>query len=56
MQKKIEALTRDMQIHRDVEQELAKRSHFSQKLVKRLKDRISELEHEKGRAQSMMTI
>lgn len=29
MQYKIQALTRDINIHRDVEQELAKRSHLS---------------------------
>ena len=44
LQKRIQTLTRDVQIHQDVEKELAKRSHFSQKIIKRLKERIKELE------------
>jgi hypothetical protein len=44
MKEKIEALTRDVEIHQDVEKELAKRSHFSQKIIKKLKDRVRELE------------
>ena len=44
MQEKITALTRDIHIHQDVEKELAKRSHYSQKIIKRMKDRIQDLE------------
>ena len=44
MQNKITALTRDIHIHQDVEKELAKRSHYSQKIIKRMKDRIKDLE------------
>ena len=44
MQDKIKALSRDILIHQDVEKELAKRSHYSQKIMKRMKDRIQELE------------
>lgn len=44
MKEKIDALTRDVQIHQDVEKELAKRSHYSQKIIKRLKDRVRDLE------------
>lgn len=44
MQNKITALTRDIQIHQDVEKELAKRSHYSQKIIKRMRDRIKDLE------------
>lgn len=44
MKEKIESLTRDIHIHQDVEKELAKRSHYSQKIIKRMKDRIQDLE------------
>ena len=37
MKVKIETLNREIQIHREVEKELAKRSHFCQKVIKRLK-------------------
>ena len=41
-------LKRDVEIHKQVEQELAKRSHFSQKLIKKLSQKIKELEEEVG--------
>lgn len=41
-------LKRDVEIHKQVEQELAKRSHFSQKLIKKLSQKIKELEEEIG--------
>lgn len=44
MQDKINALTRDIHIHQDVEKELAKRSHYSQKIITRMKNRIQDLE------------
>ena len=37
MKEKIETLNRDIQIHKEVEKELAKRSHFCQKVIKKLK-------------------
>lgn len=45
---KIETLIRDIDIHKEVEKELAKRSHFCQKVIKRLKTRVQELEAEKA--------
>lgn len=42
----VTSLNRDIEIHKQVEQELAKRSHFSQKLIKKLSARIKELEEE----------
>jgi len=47
MQIKIETLNRDIQIHKEVEKELAKRSHFCQKVIKRLKLQIKDLESNK---------
>ena len=43
----IETLKRDIQIHKDVEKELAKRSHFCQKVIKRLKTQIKEMEDDR---------
>jgi hypothetical protein len=37
MKAQIETLKRDIEIHKEVEKELAKRSHFCQKVIKRLK-------------------
>jgi hypothetical protein len=37
MKAQIDTLKRDIQIHKEVEKELAKRSHFCQKVIKRLK-------------------
>ena len=48
MKTQIETLKRDIEIHKEVEKELAKRSHFCQKVIKRLKDQIKELETEKA--------
>lgn len=39
----IETLQRDIQIHKDVENELAKRTHFCQKFIKKLKAENKEL-------------
>lgn len=44
MQLNIDTLNRDVTIHKDVEKELAKRSHFCQKVIKRLKEEVKELE------------
>lgn len=48
MKTQIETLKRDIEIHKEVEKELAKRSHFCQKVIKRLKDQVKELETEKA--------
>jgi chromosome segregation ATPase len=47
MKGQIETLKRDIEIHKEVEKELAKRSHFCQKVIKRLKQQVKELEQEK---------
>jgi len=46
LQEQVTTLKRDVEIHKQVEQELAKRSHFSQKLIKKLSSKIKELEEE----------
>ena len=43
MQTQIETLQRDITIHKEVESELAKRSHFCQKVIKRLRADVKEL-------------
>lgn len=47
MKAQIETLKRDIEIHKEVEKELAKRSHFCQKVIKRLKQQVKDLEQEK---------
>jgi vacuolar-type H+-ATPase subunit I/STV1 len=42
----VKALKRDVEIHKQVETELAKRSHFCEKLIGKLKRRTQELEEE----------
>lgn len=44
MKTQIETLKRDIQIHKEVEKELAKRSHFCQKVIKRLKQQVKDFE------------
>lgn len=44
----IETLKRDIEIHKEVEKELAKRSHFCQKVIKKLKQQVQELEQERN--------
>lgn len=41
-------MKRDIEIHKEVEKELAKRSHFCQKVIKKLKQQVNELEQEKN--------
>ena len=41
-------MKRDIQIHKEVEKELAKRSHFCQKVIKRLKGQVKDMETEKA--------
>jgi chromosome segregation ATPase len=48
MKAQIEILKRDIEIHKEVEKELAKRSHFCQKVIKRLKTEVKELEAQKN--------
>jgi len=43
MQTQIDTLQRDITIHKEVESELAKRSHFCQKVIKRLRADVKEL-------------
>ena len=47
MKTQIETLKRDIEIHKEVEKELAKRSHFCQKVIKRLKQQVKDFEQEK---------
>lgn len=42
----VKALKRDVEIHKQVETELAKRSHFCDKLIGKLKGRLSKIEEE----------
>jgi len=44
MKQTIDKLNRDITIHKEVEKELAKRSHFCQKVIKRLKIENQELQ------------
>ncbi len=48
MKSQIETLKRDIQIHKEVEKELAKRSHFCQKVIKRLKQQVKDMEEDKA--------
>ena len=48
----ISTLKRDIQIHKEVEKELAKRSHFCQKVIKRLKLQVKDMETEKANGQT----
>jgi chromosome segregation ATPase len=48
MKTQIDTLKRDIQIHKEVEKELAKRSHFCQKVIKRLKQQVKDLQSEKN--------
>lgn len=42
----VKALKRDVEIHKQVETELAKRSHFCEKLINKLKKRIVQIEED----------
>ena len=42
MKQQIETYQREIEIHKEVEKELAKRSHFCQKVIKRLKQELQE--------------
>lgn len=46
MQERITHLQRDLADHKEVEQELAKRSHFCQKVIKKYKEQIQQLQDE----------
>jgi hypothetical protein len=46
LSEQVKALRRDVEIHKQVEGELAKRSHFCQKLIKKLRKRIRTVEEE----------
>lgn len=45
--KEIDKLKQDIEIYMDIEKELAKRSHYFQKVIKRYKGRVKELETSK---------
>ena len=47
MKSQIDTLKRDIQIHKEVEKELAKRSHFCQKVIKRVKQQVKDMETDK---------
>jgi hypothetical protein len=57
MQKKLGNMKRDVEIHKEVEEELAKRSHLSKTIIKKLTGKIGQLEEEvrKGREESALT-
>jgi peptidoglycan hydrolase CwlO-like protein len=42
----IKTLKRDLQDHQEVEKELAKRSHFCQKVIKKYKEQITQLKED----------
>jgi len=46
LQEQVTTLKRDVEIHKQVEAELAKRSHYAQTLIKKMSERIKELENE----------
>jgi protein-tyrosine-phosphatase len=46
LQEQVTTLKRDVEIHKQVEAELAKRSHYAQSLIKKMSERIKELETE----------
>lgn len=48
MRAQIDKIKRDIQIHKEVEKELAKRSHFCQKVIKKLKTQVEGLEASRG--------
>ena len=48
MKQQIETYQREIEIHKEVEKELAKRSHFCQKVIKRLKTELSEVSAQAG--------
>jgi hypothetical protein len=52
MRAQIDKIKRDIQIHKEVEKELAKRSHFCQKVIKKLKNQVETLEAERGQVQN----
>ena len=49
MKSQIETYQREIEIHKEVEKELAKRSHFCQKVIKRLKQEVSDLSEAQGK-------
>lgn len=49
MKAQIETLKREIEIHKEVEKELAKRSHFCQKVIKRLRSEVADLKDARPR-------
>lgn len=56
MKSQIETLKREIDIHKEVEKELAKRSHFCQKVIKRLRSEIKEFEDANSKTQNQASI
>ncbi|CAG9333647.1 unnamed protein product [Blepharisma stoltei] len=48
LEEQVAGLKRDIEIHKQVEAELAKRSHYCQKIIKKLNTKIKDLEDELG--------
>lgn len=48
MRAHIEKIRRDIDTHKEVEKQLAKRSHFCQKVIKKLKVQVEDLEKQKN--------
>lgn len=55
MKEQIVSLKKDIEIHKQVENELAKRSHFCQKVIKKLKAKIKELNEDMENAKKKST-
>ena len=55
MSDQIVALKKDIEIHKQVENELAKRSHFCQKVIKKLRSKLKELTEEISNAKKNKT-
>ena len=52
MSEQIVSLKKDIEIHKQVENELAKRSHFCQKVIKKLQEKIKTLKSERDEAKA----
>lgn len=54
MKSVITNLTKDLEDHKEVEKELAKRSHFCQKVIQKYKQQITDLQNEISQADFRM--
>lgn len=55
MAEQIGTLRKDIEIHKQVENELAKRSHFCQKVIKKLRQKVKELSDDIAKAKKAKT-